>query len=94
MVQKVERKFEFTSLRHPHRINSLAGWLQRRLQIMRIRLTADEHVFELPVGFGERLHARIDLELQGTGCGLEATKMSRARCGARHSQLQPERESE
>jgi hypothetical protein len=25
-------------------------------------LTADERVFELPVGFSERLHARIDLE--------------------------------
>lgn len=29
-----------------------------------IILTADEHVFELPVGFSERLHARIDLELK------------------------------
>lgn len=28
-----------------------------------IILTADDHVFELPVGFSERLHARIDLEL-------------------------------
>ncbi|UWZ84416.1 anti-sigma factor family protein [Occallatibacter riparius] len=27
-----------------------------------IILTADDHVFELPVGFSERLHARIDLE--------------------------------
>jgi hypothetical protein len=26
-------------------------------------------VFELPVGFSERLHARTDLELQGTGGG-------------------------
>jgi hypothetical protein len=34
-----------------------------------IILTADERVFELPVGFSERLHARIDLELQGTGGG-------------------------
>ena len=34
-----------------------------------IILTADERVFELPVGFSERLHARIDLELQGTGDG-------------------------
>ena len=25
-------------------------------------LTADDRVFELPVGFSERLHARIDLE--------------------------------
>jgi hypothetical protein len=32
-------------------------------------LTADERVFELPVGFSERLYARIDLELQGTGGG-------------------------
>jgi Putative zinc-finger len=28
-------------------------------------LTADERVFELPVGFSERLHARLDLELLG-----------------------------
>jgi anti-sigma factor RsiW len=28
-----------------------------------IILTADDHVFELPVGFSERLHARIDMEL-------------------------------
>jgi predicted anti-sigma-YlaC factor YlaD len=28
-----------------------------------IILTADGRVFELPVGFSERLHARIDLEL-------------------------------
>jgi hypothetical protein len=27
-----------------------------------IILTADDRVFELPVGFSERLHARIDLE--------------------------------
>jgi anti-sigma factor RsiW len=26
-------------------------------------LTADERVFELPVGFSERLHARLDEEL-------------------------------
>ena len=26
-------------------------------------LTADDRVFELPVGFSERLHARIDIEL-------------------------------
>ena len=26
-------------------------------------LTADERVFELPVGFSERLHARLDAEL-------------------------------
>ena len=34
-----------------------------------IILTADERVFELPVGFSERLHARIDLELHETGGG-------------------------
>lgn len=28
-----------------------------------IVLTADDRVFELPIGFSERLHARIDLEL-------------------------------
>ncbi len=28
-----------------------------------IILTADSRVFELPVGFSERLHARIELEL-------------------------------
>ncbi len=27
-----------------------------------IILTADERVFELPVGFSERLHAKLDLE--------------------------------
>ncbi len=26
-------------------------------------LTADERVYELPVGYSERLHARLDLEL-------------------------------
>jgi anti-sigma factor RsiW len=30
-----------------------------------IILTADDRVFELPIGFSERLHARIDLELRG-----------------------------
>ena len=29
-----------------------------------IILTADNRVFELPVGFSERLHARLDLELR------------------------------
>ncbi|HEY4357789.1 MAG TPA: zf-HC2 domain-containing protein [Acidobacteriaceae bacterium] len=29
-----------------------------------IILTADDRVFELPVGFSERLHARIDAELR------------------------------
>ncbi len=28
-------------------------------------LTADERVFELPLGFSERLHARLDAEIQG-----------------------------
>ena len=32
-------------------------------------LTADERVFELPVGFSERLHARLDLELRGAPGG-------------------------
>jgi anti-sigma factor RsiW len=27
-------------------------------------LTADERVFELPLGFSERLHARLDAEIQ------------------------------
>ncbi|QHN04303.1 zf-HC2 domain-containing protein [Granulicella sp. WH15] len=34
-----------------------------------IILTADERVFELPVGFSERLHARLDLELRTAGGG-------------------------
>ena len=32
-----------------------------------IILTADDRVFELPVGFSERLHTRIDLELMKAG---------------------------
>ena len=28
-------------------------------------LTADERVFELPVGYGERLHARVEEEISG-----------------------------
>lgn len=28
-----------------------------------IILTADDRVFELPIGFSERLHARVDLEI-------------------------------
>jgi Putative zinc-finger len=28
-------------------------------------LTADERVFELPLGFSERLHARLDAEIKG-----------------------------
>ena len=28
-------------------------------------LTADDRVFELPLGFSERLHARLDAELSG-----------------------------
>ena len=31
-----------------------------------IILTADDRIFELPVGFSERLHARIALELMST----------------------------
>ena len=34
-----------------------------------IILTADERVFTLPVGFSQRLHVRIELELQGIGSG-------------------------
>jgi predicted anti-sigma-YlaC factor YlaD len=30
-------------------------------------LVADDRVFELPVGFSERLHARIDIELMRAG---------------------------
>jgi predicted anti-sigma-YlaC factor YlaD len=30
-----------------------------------IILTADERVFELPLGFSERLHSRLDSELRG-----------------------------
>jgi anti-sigma factor RsiW len=30
-----------------------------------IVLTADDRVFELPVGYSERLHARLDKELGG-----------------------------
>jgi anti-sigma factor RsiW len=32
-----------------------------------IILTADDRVFELPAGFSERLHARLDDELAGNG---------------------------
>jgi len=32
-----------------------------------IILTADDRVFELPVGFSERLHMRIDVELMEAG---------------------------
>jgi hypothetical protein len=28
-------------------------------------LTADERVFELPLGFSERLHARVEEEIRG-----------------------------
>ena len=39
-----------------------------------IILTADDRVFELPVGFSERLHARIDLELEEQpGDGVKQT---------------------
>lgn len=30
-------------------------------------LTADDRVFELPLGFSERLHARLDREISGAG---------------------------
>jgi len=30
-------------------------------------LTGDDRVFELPTGFSERLHARIDVELRAPG---------------------------
>ncbi len=32
-----------------------------------IILTADDRVFELPAGFSERLHARLDVELSDSG---------------------------
>jgi predicted anti-sigma-YlaC factor YlaD len=32
-----------------------------------IILVADDRVFELPVGFSDRLHARIDIELMRAG---------------------------
>jgi anti-sigma factor RsiW len=32
-------------------------------------LTADERTFELPVGFSERLHARLAKEIMGTVAG-------------------------
>jgi anti-sigma factor RsiW len=39
-----------------------------------IILTADDRVFELPVGFSERLHARIDRELEEyRGDGVKQT---------------------
>ena len=34
-------------------------------------LTADERVFELPVGFSERLHARLDREIAGVSSGQD-----------------------
>ena len=30
-------------------------------------LTADDRIFELPVGFSERLHARLEAEIRGKG---------------------------
>ena len=30
-------------------------------------LTADERIFELPLGFSERLHARLEAEMHGIG---------------------------
>lgn len=32
-------------------------------------LTADERVFELPLGYSQRLHARLELEMRATGPG-------------------------
>jgi anti-sigma factor RsiW len=32
-------------------------------------LTADERVFELPLGFSERLHARLEDEMRGISSG-------------------------
>ena len=34
-------------------------------------LTADDRVFELPVGFSDRLHARLAEEIEGHGRGPE-----------------------
>lgn len=34
-------------------------------------LTADERVFELPMGFSERLHARLDREITGVGSAAD-----------------------
>jgi hypothetical protein len=48
-------------------------------------------VFELPVGFSERLHGASTWNCKEPEA---ATIMSRAGRGARESQLQPERESE
>ncbi len=35
-------------------------------------LTADDRVFELPIGFSERLHARLAEEINGSSGVLEA----------------------
>jgi hypothetical protein len=32
-------------------------------------LVADDRVFELPVGFSERLHARLEKEMESVGPG-------------------------
>lgn len=37
-------------------------------------LTADDRVFELPLGFSERLHARLDAEMQSIERGEDAPK--------------------
>ena len=37
-------------------------------------LTADERVFELPLGFSERLHARLEAEMRGISPALSDTK--------------------
>jgi hypothetical protein len=41
---------------------SRQSWIQRAISPI---LTADDLVFELPVGFSERLHARLDQEMTG-----------------------------
>jgi hypothetical protein len=37
-------------------------------------LTADERVFELPLGFSERLHARLEAEMRGISSAPSDTK--------------------
>jgi anti-sigma factor RsiW len=37
-------------------------------------LTADERVFELPLGFSERLHARLEAEIQAIAAELGTRK--------------------
>jgi hypothetical protein len=37
-------------------------------------LTADERVFELPLGFSERLHARLEAEIKSIGAASSSTR--------------------